>query len=60
MKPVIFYKLSLPFSLYLFLTFSFSASLYLSVSLPPPPTPPPLFPGKKFPALDLSLATSHL
>jgi hypothetical protein len=47
-----YYQLSLLLSLYVLLYLSLPISLSLS--------PPPLFPDKKFPALDPTWATSHL
>jgi hypothetical protein len=54
--PVILLSALLHLSLYVLLSLSLSLSISLSLSL----SPPPLFPDKKFPALDPSLVTSNL
>ncbi len=56
----------LSFSLFMFYFLFLCLCLFLFLSASPPPArspslpAPPLFPDKKFPALDLSSATSHL
>jgi hypothetical protein len=55
-----YYQLSLLLSVCVFLFLFLSLSISLSLHLSPPRPPSPLLPDKKLPALDPSLATSHL
>jgi hypothetical protein len=58
--PVILLSALLHLSLYVLLSLSLSLSISLYLSLSLSLSPPPLFPDKKFPALDPSLVTSNL